>query len=234
MELLDSCLADRSTFDPASSGKTLVCSFSDLAEALLLPGLLARLTDLAPNMCVRSYYVLRSELPRELAAGKLDFGVDVPFVNDSGLHHAELLAEEYGCAVRPEHPILRRRPTLERYLALGHVHVSSRRTGIGAVDQSLKALGRRRRIAVRVRDYTAATRIVASTDLACTLPRVLARQAGLRVYALPFEATPVSMHLYWHRSADADPVSEWSRRLLQDVASDVPGRPPAQARRRTR
>ena len=219
LQLMESCIDQQATFEPESSDKTMLCSFSDLAEALLLPGLLARLGESAPNMTLRSYYVPRNEMPTELASGTLDIGVDVTFVNDSNLHHTPLLDEEYVCAVRKDHPTLRRKPTMKQYLSLSHVHVSSRRKGVGTVDQSLKTLGHRRTIAARVRDYTAAALIVAKTELACTLPRVLAKQSGLRAYSLPFDTPPVSMHLYWHKSADADPANRWLRELLALVAT---------------
>lgn len=218
LQLVESCVDVDSAFEPADSDKTLQCSFSDLAEVLLLPGLLARIRTKAPGMALRSYYVPRDEMPTELAAGTLDIAVDVTFVNDSDLHHTPLLKEDYVCAVRKDHPTIRRKPTMRQYLSLGHVHVSSRRKGVGTVDQSLKTQGHRRTISARVRDYTAAPLIIKTTDLACTLPRVLAKQAGLRAFSLPFETPPVSMHLYWHKSANADPANAWLRGLLGEVA----------------
>ena len=221
LQLVESCVEHELSFEPQTSDRTMLCSLSEMAEARLLPNSLARLRVEAPNMALRSYYVPRSEMPMELAAGTLDIGVDVTFVNDSNLHHIPLLEEEYVFAVRTDHPVIRRKPTLKQYLSLGHVHVSSRRKGVGTVDQSLKSLGLRRTIAVRVRDYTAAPLIVAKTDLACTLPRVLAEQAGLRVYPLPFETPALGMHLYWHKSADADAANVWFRGLLTDVAASA-------------
>jgi DNA-binding transcriptional LysR family regulator len=218
LQLVENCIEEDSVFDPTTSAKTILCSFSDLAEALLLPGLLARLQTVGPNMPLRSYYVARNELPMELASGTLDIGVDVAYVNDTNLKHVPLLDEEYVCAVRNDHPTIKRKPTMAQYLAMGHIHVSSRRKGVGSIDQSLKALGERRTISARVRDYTAATLIVAQSDLAGTFPQVIANQAGLKTFPLPFETPPVSMHMYWHKSADSDPANAWLRKLLADVA----------------
>ena len=214
LELMESCVAQDVEFDPSTSDKTLLCSFSDLAEAFLLPALVSKVQEAAPMMSIRSYYVAREELPNELAAGTLDIGVDVAFVNDRSLHHVPLLTEEYVCAVRKDHPFIKRKPTLKQYLSAGHVHVSSRRKGVGTVDQSLKTLGHRRNIVTRVRDYAAMPYIIASTDLSCTMPRRLAEHSGLRAYQLPFETPAVSIHLFWHKSADADPANRWLRSLL--------------------
>ena len=218
LQLMESCVDHDTAFAPALSEETMLCSFSELAEALLLPGVLARMQQTAPKMAVRSYYVPREDLPGELSGGTVDIGVDVSYVNDAGLHHTPLLEEAYVCAVRKDHPTIRRKPTLKQYLSLGHVHVSSRRKGVGTVDQSLKGLGHRRGIAARVRDYTAAPLVVSGTNLACTMPRALAELSGLRAYALPFDTPPVSMHLYWHKSANADPTNAWLRGVLREVA----------------
>jgi len=217
LQLMKSCIDQDFSFDAESSDKTLQCSFSDLAEALLLPNILAGLNKKAPSMAIRSYYVPRNELPIELASGSLDIGVDVAYVNDSNLNHTPLLDEEYVCAVRKDHPALKRKPTLKQYLTMNHVYVSSRKKGVGTVDQSLKTLGHRRNITARVRDYTAATLIVKKTDLAGTFPSVIAKQEGLAVYPLPFDTPPVQIHMYWHKSADADPMNSWFRDLIKET-----------------
>ena len=218
LQLVDSCVKPSTRFAPATSDQTLFLSFLDSAEALLLAPLLSRMQDAAPNMTVRSFYVPRTDIPTELAAGTLDIAVDVPIVDDTNLVHEPLFSSESVCAIRPEHPSVRKRMTLRQYLGLGHVHVSKRRKGGGGtVDQALKKLGCRRRITTRVDSYAVAENIVARTDLACTMPRSLAEQSGLKVVPLPFEAPVTGVHMYWHKSADADPSSIWLRTLLCDL-----------------
>ena len=216
LQLVEGCIEPPAEFDPASSEQTIMCSFSDLAEVLLLPAMVSRLADIAPAMSVRSYHVPRSELPTELAAGTVDIAADVTFVNDRNLNHAPLIEDEFVCAVRPDHPAVRRKPTLKQYLQLGHVHISSRRRGAGEVDQVMKTLGHRRRIVTRVRGYATAPHILAATDLACTMPRSVAEQAGLRCFSLPFDVPRVNIHMFWHKSADADPANVWLRGLLEE------------------
>ena len=221
LQLVESCIEPQTQFDPATSDQTLLCSFSGLAEEILLPALVARLQDAAPKMTLRSYHVPRTEQPTELAAGSLDIAVDVAFVNDRDLHHAPLFEDEYVCAVRSEHPQIRRKPTLQQYLDVRHIHLSSRRRGVGDVDTALKTIGYRRTISIRVRGYSAIPRMVNQTDLACTLPRSLAKQWGLKYFALPFTSPPVSIHMYWHKSAAADPTNLWLREQLREALGET-------------
>jgi len=218
LQLLDSCMDPATTFLPKQSDQTVICSFSDLAEVLLLPALIRRLGHEAPNMSVRSYHVPRAELPTELAAGTIDVAADVTFVNDRNLNHAPLINDEFVCAVRPRHPTVKNTLSLQQYLDLGHVHISSRRRGGGDIEQALKASGHRRRIVTRVRGYATAPQIVAATDLACSLPRSVAEQANLQIFELPFAVPKVNIHMYWHKSTDKDPANVWLRTLLQDIS----------------
>ena len=221
LQLIESCVEPQTGFNPASSEQTLLCSFSGLAEVLLLPLMMTKVESLAPNMAVRSFPVPRTELPTELAAGSLDIAVDVASFNDRNLLHAPLFEDHYVCAVRPNHPQVQRQPTLQQYLQLGHVHISSRRKGAGDVDQRLKSMGHRRTIVTRVSGYATAPHIVTTTDLACTMPRSLAKQSGLKVFSLPFDVPPVNIHMYWHKSTDADPANIWLRNLLFEVLGQL-------------
>jgi DNA-binding transcriptional LysR family regulator len=97
------------------------------------------------------------------------------------------------------------------------VHASSRRQGPGLVDLALKRLGKQRRIALRLPYHLSLPHIVASTDLAASIPRSLALAHALRAVPLPFATPPAEIHAYWHKSANLDPGSQWFRELLGRV-----------------
>jgi DNA-binding transcriptional LysR family regulator len=126
-------------------------------------------------------------------------------------------AERYVCAMRPGHPMAAEPLTLERYLRLNHVHVSTRRQGVGHVDRALERIGRTRTIRLRMMSYMAAPQVVASTDLALTIPRTLASMYGLSALELPFEVGTLDQYLYWHKNADEDRANIWMRGILLDL-----------------
>ncbi|HLT05783.1 MAG TPA: LysR family transcriptional regulator [Pseudomonas sp.] len=219
LQLLRVSVQESRTFNPAEATKTFRISMTDLSEALLLPPLLQRLERLAPQVRIESTLARRKETTSELAAGRLDFAVDVPLNSDPQVRHVQLMEDRFVCAMRPGHPLAERTPSLEDYLAAGHIHISSRRNGLGYVDLALGKMGRRRRIALHSPHYLMATRVVLDTDLLLTVPERFAHQQSLRVAELPLTDIPrLASHLYWHESTDQDPANRWLREQLIEIA----------------
>lgn len=140
--------------------------------------------------------------------------MDIPTLADPQLLHTPLLEDRYVCAIRRDHPLVDGELTLEQFLRLEHIHVSSRRSGMGYVDAALNQLGERRHIALRMQHHLMAPDIVCQSDLALSLPYTLARQFDLQLFELPFAVAPLELHLYWHKSADHDQANQWMRNLI--------------------
>lgn len=217
LKLLGSSLTEGEQFSPGTTSKTFSLGMHDIDEAILLPRLMERLGPVAPGVSVECYEVPRRELERELASGELDFALDVPLFSVPQLCRQQVSTERYVCVVRPGHPAAAETLTLDGYLALEHVHVSTRRRGVGHVDMALEQLGRERRIQLRMKSYMAAPQVVASTDLALTIPRALATQYAVVILELPFAVDPLVQYLYWHKSADRDRANQWMRGILLDL-----------------
>lgn len=218
--LLNSSILEREEFDPLSAERTYQFSMTDLAEAVVLPRLFPFFQHNAPHVGLQSFYVRRAELVRSLARGELDFAVDVPVIEDPQLCHHSLLCDEYVCVVRQEHPILDKEFTLQSFLSLQHIHVSSRKKGLGQVDLALLKHESERGIKLRVQHYQVAARIVSNTDLALSLPRFLALKYDLEILPLPFSVPNLDFHLYWHRQADNDSSHRWLRESLIALFSE--------------
>lgn len=211
-------------FNPAESAKTVAFAMNDLAESLVLGPLLQQVSRLAPKMTITSFNLARREVAIELASGRLDFAVDVPALPMADLCHQALMDEPYVCAMRPDHPALAAEWGLPQYLALRHIHVSSRRTGFGHVDHTLNLMGQVRNIQLRVQHYLVAPDIVRDTDLVWTLPAALGERFGLALRPLPFELLPLQLHLIWHRRSQDSASSQWLRELLFQSALNTRGR----------
>jgi DNA-binding transcriptional LysR family regulator len=212
--MLNASVLEREEFSPASAQRTYHFSMTDLAEALILPRLFPYFEQQAPHLALQSYYTKRHELIRHLSRGELDFAIDVPLIEDTQVSHQSLIRDDYVCAIRPDHPLASEPLTLDSYLAMRHIHVSSRRKGLGQVDMSLLKVQGERRIQLRVQHYRVAAEVVSGTDLVLTVPRFLASQYSLSLRPLPFEVPPLDLHLYWHRQSDSDPSHRWLRESL--------------------
>lgn len=214
LQLLNASVQEGDVFDPLVADKVFRFSLNDLAEWLLLPSLLEHLQQEAPGIALSSYPLARSAAPKELASGTLDFAIDAPVISDANLCHSVLMDSPYVCVVRKDHPVIGDSLSLDEYLGLNHIHISSRREGLGQVDMALNALGLQRKIQLRVRHYLVAPSIVQRTNLSLTIPRRVAEQFDFKILELPFEVPKLEWHLYWHKSADRDRANRWLRESL--------------------
>ncbi|TNF11459.1 MAG: LysR family transcriptional regulator, partial [Pseudomonadales bacterium] len=164
----------------------------------------------------------RRETTKELAAGRLDFAVDAPLNTDPQVRHVKLLDDRYVCAMRPGHPLAKEKISLDEYLSLTHIHISSRRSGLGYVDLALGKMGIQRKIALRSQHYLMASSVMQQTDMVMTVPERFARRHNLHHVTLPVGDVPaLETHLYWHESTDQDPANRWMREQMIELAQQV-------------
>ncbi|MGQ9426487.1 LysR family transcriptional regulator [Gilvimarinus sp. F26214L] len=214
LSLMRSSVDKSYRFVPATERKTFRLSMNDLSESIVLPGLYQVLEKEAPNMRLQVVQLNRRDALKSLAAGQLDFVMDAPLLANEQLCHAPFFGGEYVGLVRAGHPIAGEELTLERYLALSHLHISSRISGPGYVDYALERINAKRRIAVRTQHYLMVPQLISATDLCATVPSYFANIPGTVTKKLPFELEPQGHHLYWHRSRDSDPAIQWIKEVI--------------------
>ncbi|WP_296253185.1 LysR family transcriptional regulator [Pseudomonas sp. UBA4194] len=234
LALLRVSVQESRTFNPLQASKTFRISMTDLTEAVILPPLFQRLRRQAPAVMIESFLSRRRETTTDLAAGRLDFAVDAPLNTDPQVRHVKLMEDRYVCAMRREHPLSKPRLSLEEYLGLTHIHISSRRNGLGHIDLALGKLGLQRKIALRSQHYLMATQVLQQTDMVMTVPERFARRSGLYYVPLPVADVPtVETHLYWHESTDQDPANRWMREQMIELCQAVVAQDVAQAAQAT-
>ena len=223
LSLLRVSVQESRIFNPLQASKNYRISMTDLTEAIILPSLFQRLHRSAPAVTVESFLSKRRETTKELAAGRLDFAVDAPLNTDPQVRHVKLMEDNYVCAMRKGHPLASKKTlALDDYLGVAHIHISSRRSGLGYVDLALGKLGIQRKIALRSQHYLMASHVLHSTDMVMTVPERFARRNDLHWMALPVSDVPaVETHLYWHESTDHDPANRWMREQIVDLCQSV-------------
>ena len=219
LQLLRVSVQESRTFNPHQANKTYRISMTDLTEQILLPPLFQRLRRLAPTVCIESFLAKRRETTKELAAGRLDFAVDAPLNTDPQVRHVKLMEDRYVCAMRPGHPMATESISLDQYLSLTHIQISSRRSGLGYVDLALGKMGFQRKIALRSQHYLMATSVVQQTDMVMTISERFAKRHQLHYVPVPVADIPLlESHLYWHESTDQDPANRWMREQIIELA----------------
>lgn len=219
LALLRVSVQESRTFNPLQANKTFRISMTDLTEAVVLPPLFQRLRKQAPSVVVESLLSHRRETTSDLAAGRLDFAIDAPLNTDPQVRHVKLMEDRYVCAMRPAHPLAGQPSiSLDEYLGLTHIHISTRRNGLGQVDLALGKMGLQRKITLRSQHYLMASNVLQHTDMVMTVPERFARRHALHFVALPLNDLPnVETHLYWHESTEQDPANRWMRELLIEL-----------------
>jgi len=218
-------LAPRERFAAARSHHRFRIVNADLSELVLVPPLLRRLRREAPGVDLELTRVEAAFPAETLRSGEVDFAIVGNVTVPDGFAVEKLLEEEFVCIVRRNHPVVRSRLTLKRYVELGHVLVSPFGGRGGNVDQVLGALGHGRRVALQTRHFLVSPLLVAQSDLVATVPRRLAEMAArllpLRIFPPPIRLASFPMRLVWHGRNTEDPAHRWFRELLVDVAAKI-------------
>ena len=215
LSLMRNSVAESDSFDPYTAKTLYKIAIGDTSEYRLLPDLLRSLGKEAPDVDIESFRADRTDTPRELASGNIDFAVDPPIHTDSSLHHAKLFKDKYVIAVRNKHPLTKlKKITLDDYLSMHHMHISSRRKGLGHVDIALTKLGVTRRILLRAQHFLVSPFILEQSNLVLTTSNGFAESLNLKTLKLPFKVPNLELHLYWHSSHATDPSNIWMRKLI--------------------
>jgi len=207
-------------FDPASQRKTYALGLRDVLESTFLPQLISKLAPY-PDMEVQSQRVARRDMETQLAAGKLDFAIDVLLPVSNQTSHELLRQDRLVVLARKGHPVIARGLDMASYLEARHILVSSRAEGPGIEDFELSRHGAQRTIRLRCQHYYAACRVVESSDLLLTMPetyaRIIAQNTDIEVLAPPVEMPSIDVHLYWHKAYEQEPALVWFRDLLRNL-----------------
>lgn len=215
---------DGASFDPATSKRTFTIATLDYATIVLFPPLLERVKKEAPGIVVRI-------IPPSAHAGEfLDTQeADVALISwpdPPERFESELLfAEDWVCVMRPDHPMVGRRPTLDRYGEVEHLLISPRGERRNWVDEALAERGRTRHVACTMPTYGPAPLMLETTDLVLTCPgsvgRVFKERIGMVVSKCPVE-TPLrvgSIDMVWHSRLGNHPAQIWLRSQLREIGA---------------
>ncbi len=206
-------------FDPSRSRRAFTVATADYAGALFLPPLVAELAVEAPGVDLVCFPGNRP--PVELAE-QVDLVIG-PLPGASSLRSRILHEDHFVVMVREDHPEVGDTLDLDTWCRLPHVLVAPRNTPGGTVDTALAAIGRQRRVAVRLPDFLAAPLLLARTPFVLTVPRRFAEHAArlhpVRLLEPPIPLPPFRMALSWLERWQHDPGHAWLReRLVRALA----------------
>ncbi len=230
LEGLRDAVVPRESVEPSQTARTFVLAAADLAEISVLPRLLRHFGACAPKIGIRM--LGRGFVHGEaLAEGKADFAIapaegSVPGVSleqTRGIRQRLLITDGFSVLARRDHPRLKGRLTLKRYLAEGHILVAPQGNPRGLADIVLSRDGKQRRVVAQVASFLSAPFMLVNTDYLLTCPTSLAAATaeplGLDVFSPPMKLPSTKLFLFWHERVHNDPVHQWFRDELLALAA---------------
>ena len=145
LKILSDQLAQWEPFDPMTSQRTFVLAATDYTAFELLPKLMGRLHEAAPNVSLRVVHSDRKVSIEDLESGRIDFALGYSEDRDTlpvGVTSEAWLSGDYILIASQNHPRIQAAPDLPRYLAEKHAVVTpwggnARRSGPGVAKYGL-------------------------------------------------------------------------------------------------
>lgn len=233
---IEQAVQEKTAFSAQESQRVFRIMASDYAESCLMPRVLRRIRQEAPQVTLD--VLTPSDVDfLDLEQGRLDMAINRFDKIPQSFHQKTLWTEYFACLMSARNPVLKQPFTLDAYLGGSHIWVSKTGFGVGVgvnpkdvqrlgwVDEALSLIGRKRRISVFTRHYQVAMLLAEQHDLIATLPSRAAwlqrENPDLVVKVPPFEIPPFELKMAWSPLLQHNADHQWLRRLIAEVAEEV-------------
>ncbi|SFM51513.1 LysR family transcriptional regulator [Marinobacter zhejiangensis] len=233
---IEQAVQEKTPFSAGDSQRVFRIMASDYAESCLMPRVLRRIRQEAPNVTLD--VLTPSDVSfLDVEQGRLDMAINRFDKLPQSFHQKTLWTEYFACLMNAGNPIAGDAFTLASYLDASHIWVSKTGFGVGVgvnpkdvqrlgwVDEALALIGHKRQISVFTRHYQVAMLLAEQHDLIATLPCRAAwlqkDNPNLVVKSPPFEIPPFELKMAWSPLLQHNPDHQWLRRLIVEVAEEV-------------
>ena len=227
--LLNEALAP-AQFNPVQSQQTFRLVASDYFSTLFLPILNKRLEASSPGIDLRIISNRRHSIEEMLTNNEIDLAIgnykNRMISSSPSEFQAQNLSEDpYVCVMRADHPIARKKLTLDLYLACRHMHLSPTGNAEYGIERYLLPRGFKRRIGLVLNHYLLAPLVLQSSDMIWTVParmaRFFRRSYDLRVKTMPIPIPPALLQIVWKPQYTNSPPHLWLRSLIVETTESV-------------
>jgi DNA-binding transcriptional LysR family regulator len=221
LEQMRSLRSEHVPFDPRISHRTFNFCVVDAGLIKLLPPLVDRLLEEAPNVRLKVLQLEAEHLEPWLESGKLDFAMGSFPALTKGIRRQPLWVERYVSVVKRSHPRIASEPTLRAFAAEKHVLVSIAGSGHAhqLAERALEAAIPAENIICRIPMFIGAAIVAKHTEAVATLPlsvaTVLAKDLDLKVITPPLKLPKIDIYQYWHDRLHRDPGNQWIRSIFK-------------------
>lgn len=207
-------------FDPATAHRRFRIAMSDYAARIVLPPLLARVRQNAPEFELAISQASREMMLVQLDEGEVDLALGV-FPDATGeIQTVRLFTERFICLTDKRSLPANGTLTLDEWLDKPHVMLGMVPGAVDEIEQALIARGLKRRICVTLPHWGAAVSLLPGTDLMLTVASRSVTPEGfdatLRQFEPPLPLPEFDYELAWHNRKNADPAHQWLRQAIEE------------------
>lgn len=230
---LEEALQGEEEFNEQKSHRVFRIMASDYAASTLLPKLLKRLNQIAPNVTID--IMTPSDVTfHDVEAGKIDMAINRFDELPQSFHQKTVWRDSFSCLVSAENPVVTKF-NLNTYLSAKHVWVSKTGFGVGVgmdpqdvqklgwVDEALARLGKKRDIKIFTRNYHVAMQLTHEDELIATLPTRAAlihkSDSNYTILKPPFDIPDIELKMIWSPLLHHDASHIWFRQLVIEAAN---------------
>jgi DNA-binding transcriptional LysR family regulator len=209
-------------FEPATSERQLTVGAVDAALAVVIPRVAGRFALEAPH----AQLVIRAIDPTQatdlVEAGTVDVALTPRVRPSSMLKQRTLFPLELRVALRPDHPLARRKLTRQDLARYPRLRVTF--DPASAPRKRLEPRG-----GISVGSFLAVPHVLAECDAWALIPapfaKQLAKRGAVAVSPIPpqMPSPRFALHMVWLLTQDTSAASRWLRSLIVDAAAAVVG-----------
>lgn len=213
-------------WDPSQSTREFAIYGSDYSLATTGRRLAALAAERAPG--VRFRFMVHNPQIVEDAVVRLRGadGLLMPHGFLSDLPYTDLWTDTWVIIADKNHPSLGDGITLDDIARLPWVFTYQSRSAFTSATRQIQQLGIEPRVEAVVESFLVLPMFIAGSDRLALVQAGLAefarRTGGVKVFDLPFDATPILNAMWWHPVHRRDPEHEWLRNLAVEAASGLP------------
>jgi DNA-binding transcriptional LysR family regulator len=229
---LEEALQGEEEFNEKHSQRVFRIMASDYAASTLLPSLLRKINEIAPNVTID--IMTPSDVTfHDVEAGKIDMAINRFDELPQSFHQKTIWRDSFSCLLSAESPYVAEF-NLDTYLSSKHVWVSKTGFGVGVgmdpkdvqklgwVDEALARLGKQRDIKVFTRNYHVAMQLAYEDGLIATLPTKAAMlhkdDHKYTIVSPPFDIPDIELKMIWSPLLHHDASHIWFRQLVIEAA----------------
>ncbi|CAM5186432.1 DNA-binding transcriptional LysR family regulator OS=Castellaniella defragrans OX=75697 GN=HNR28_002265 PE=3 SV=1 [Castellaniella defragrans] len=224
---IDAMLETEEAFEPTRSQQVFRIGSPDYLAPAFAASVVARFRHEAPRARLMLHALGPDfDFEHALAEGDLDVVIGNWPEPPDRMHLSVLLEDPIVCLMSADHPLARRRMSVDDFRRVPHVvptpySISQR----GMIDTVLTSLRIQREECVEVQSFMQAPYLLPGTDLVFTTTRHFARYyAGLLPLAIvdsPIDFPLMRFYQLWHARHHRAAAHQWLRRLLGDCGRSL-------------